>query len=432
MTTLLVFLGTFFVLVIAHEGGHFLAAKFSRVYVKEFALGFGPKLVSTQRRGTRYSLRLVPVGGYVRLAGEDRLERSDEIPSNQLLYNKHPGVRVFISLSGPSANLVLTFLVGLVAIWAIGVPTIQIGDVIPDKPAFSLLRPGDCVLAIDGRALYTLDAVSDTIQRSRGKPIDLWIERDDARLVVTIAPEFDEEEERFIIGAYFLPVTYTNEVIQLDATTPLAAAGLAVGDRIVDIDGEPIRTAIGVINAINDRLQAQAIRLGVVRGGARLELTLSTNGRSLEQLLAGVEFADLGIDTRRPNFAAGLALGGSQFSENAALLVDAIRGLLTGRVAASEAIAGPIGIAQLLGEGFQRGPSIFLRIVALFSLSLAIANLIPFPALDGSRAAFALYEWMRRRPIPPEREGLIHTIGFVILMVLMILVTYQDLVRLFR
>ena len=146
------------------------------------------------------------------------------------------------------------------------------------------------------------------------------------------------------------------------------------------------------------------------------------HGRGDGAALGHIE-ADLGIDTRRPGFLAGLSLGGVQFSENATLLVETIRGLLTGRVAASEAIAGPIGIAQLLGEGFQRGPSIFLRVVALFSLSLAIANLIPFPALDGSRAAFALYEWARRKPIPPEREGLIHTVGFIILMAIMLLVT---------
>ncbi len=432
MITVLIFLGTFLVLVVAHESGHFLAAKLTGVYVKEFAIGFGPKLTSFQGHETRYSIRLIPVGGYVRLAGEDRLEASSVIPSDRLLYNKHPWTRVFISLSGPSANLLLTFLVGLLAVWSIGVPTMQVADVILGKPAFSLLAPGDRVLAINGRPIYTMEAVSSAIQRSRGAPVDLLVKRDDERLTIPVPPQYDEEEQRFIIGAYFLPITYTNEVVQLDAATPLALAGVAVGDRIVEIEKEPIRTAIGVIETIGDRLPADAIHLIVDREEESLGLTLATRGRPIEQLLAGVGFADLGIDTRRPDFLAGLSLGGAQFSENATLLTETIRGLLTGRVAASEAIAGPIGIAQLLGEGFQRGPSIFLRVVALFSLSLAIANLIPFPALDGSRAAFALYEWARRKPIPPEREGLIHTVGFIILMAIMLLVTYKDLVRLFR
>jgi len=106
--------------------------------------------------------------------------------------------------------------------------------------------------------------------------------------------------------------------------------------------------------------------------------------------------------------------------------------MITGQISPAKSLTGPVGIAKLLGEGAHQGGSVFLWIFSYLSLSLGILNLIPFPALDGSRAAFAFYELVTRRPIPPEREGMIHMIGFLILLGLMLLVTYQDILRLFR
>jgi len=135
---------------------------------------------------------------------------------------------------------------------------------------------------------------------------------------------------------------------------------------------------------------------------------------------------------RRPGPLAGLRLAAEQFAGNVGLLATWARQLISGEVAAEEAIAGPVGIAQLLGEGARMGGTVFFGLLAFLSINFGLLNLIPFPALDGSRVAFALYEWARGRPIPPEREGMIHAIGFLILLGVMILVTYQDIVKLFR
>jgi len=125
-------------------------------------------------------------------------------------------------------------------------------------------------------------------------------------------------------------------------------------------------------------------------------------------------------------------MGATQFGGNVQLLATWIRQLIAGEVAVGEAISGPVGVAQLLGRGARLGPAVFLNLLVFLSINFALLNLIPFPALDGSRIVFALFEWARGKPIAPEREGLIHAIGFLILIGVMILITYQDIVRIFR
>ncbi|HHR86100.1 MAG TPA: hypothetical protein ENL23_07130, partial [Candidatus Acetothermia bacterium] len=157
MTTVLIFAGTLLILVGVHEGGHFLAAKLTGVYVHEFAIGFGPKILSFQRRETRYSLRAIPFGGYVRLAGEDRQEENEDIPTDRLLYSKPPWVRILISLAGPAANLLTTLIVILLVLWGFGMPLLQVAGLVEGEPAEQFLQPGDVVLAIDGHRVYNID-----------------------------------------------------------------------------------------------------------------------------------------------------------------------------------------------------------------------------------------------------------------------------------
>ena len=189
LTTVLIFLGTFLVLVLAHESGHFWAAKLAGVTVKEFAIGLGPKLVSHQGRETRYSIRLIPIGGFVRLAGEDREETSPDIPSDRILYNKPPLVRALISLAGPAANLFTTFFVLVIIMWAFGVPFVQVGDTMAGMPAEGVLLPGDRLLAAEGEHVYSAEDLDRVVQRSQGNPITLLVERDGRRQRIEISPQ---------------------------------------------------------------------------------------------------------------------------------------------------------------------------------------------------------------------------------------------------
>ena len=432
MITFLLFVGTILVLVGVHEGGHFLAAKASGVYVEEFAIGFGPKLFSFGKGETMYSLRAVPFGGYVRLAGEEGKEAESTVPADRLLYSKPPLVRIGISLAGPAMNLLTTFLVAVFALWGFGLPVLQVAGLVPGKPAAAVLQPGDRVLKIDGTSVHDVGAVSRVIQAAHGKAVDFLIERGGKKVHVKVTPVWDKKEGRYIVGAYFLPVAYTNVIKGLDPASPLYLAGLRPGDEITAIDGGAVHTGVGIVNRLSELLPRDSVRITVVRDGKPMELKLTTAGMNLDQLLKGVTFADLGREIRHPGVIAGIVLGAGQFADELRMMGDLFHGMLTGKISPAKSISGPIGIAKILGEGMHQGGSVFLWIFSYLSLSLGILNLIPFPALDGSRAAFATYELVTRHPIPPEREGMIHLVGFFILLGLMLLVTYQDIIRLFQ
>jgi len=430
--TILVFLGSIIVLVGVHEAGHFLAAKLSGVLVKEFAIGFGPRLLSYQGRETRYSLRLIPFGGYVRMAGEDRRETDEEIRENRILYNKPPYVRAAISLAGPLANLAGAFLVSLVVLWAIGVSMMQVADVVPDSPAAGILQPGDRVRSIGGTPIYDRDDVTEAIQQAGDASTEIVLERAGETVRVSVTPTFREDEARYVIGAYFLTNTYTNEIVELAPDAPLRSAGVHVGDHILAIDGEEVDTALDLLTHYEELDATVGGDLTVQRGDAILDLPLAPTQATAEELLVDVQFGELGVAQMRPGLFAGLRLAAEQFADNVRLLGLWARQLISGEIPAGEAIAGPVGLAQLLGQGARMGAVVFFSLLAFLSINFGLLNLIPFPALDGSRVAFALYEWIRGKPIPPEREGIIHAIGFLILLAVMLLVTYQDIAKLFR
>ncbi len=432
LPTLLLFLGTILVLVGVHEGGHFLAAKLSGVYVKEFTIGFGPRLFSIKRGETRYAIRAIPFGGYVSMAGEDRAREEEEIPEDRFFYNRPPLVRIGISLAGPVANLAMTLLVAVLGLWAFGLPLLQVGDVMPDMPAAPVFQPGDRLLSVAGRPVYNTGLLDRAIQASAGGPIEIAFERDGAVHHVLITPTFDKAEDRYLIGIYPSPVTYTTTLSALDSASPFFAAGLRPGDRIVSVGETPVSTGIGVVTALDAQLPAGEVTIHALRDGKEEAFTLRTAGLSSAQVIQGVTFTDLGITYRRPGFVDGVLLGAGEFASYVRLIGQWFHGVLAGQVSMAKSVAGPVGIAQLLGTGASAGGSVFLQLLAYLSLSFGILNLIPFPALDGSRAAFALYEVVRGKPIPPEREGMVHLIGFAILIGLMLLVTYNDILRLFR
>jgi len=430
--TVLVFLGSIIALVGLHEAGHFFAAKWSGVLVKEFAIGFGPRLLSVQGGETRYSLRLIPFGGYVRMAGEDRQETDETIPEHRILYSKPPYIRAAISLAGPLANLVGAFLVGLFVLWAFGVPMLQVADVIPDSPAAEVLVAGDRIRSIGGTPVFERSDLTDAIQRAGETPLGIELVRGGEALRVSITPTFEEDEDRYVVGAYFLDNTYTQEIVELAPDAPLRLAGLQAGDRVIAIDGDPVDTALDLLAYFDDPAAPAEGTLTVERGEQTLALPLEPTQATAGDLFVGVQFGELGVVPHRPGLFVGLRLGAEQFAGNVGLLGLWVRQLVSGEIAASEAVAGPVGLAQLLGQGARMGASVFFSLLAFLSINFGLLNLVPFPALDGSRAAFALYEWARGRPISPEREGLIHAIGFVILLGVMLLVTYQDIANLFR
>ncbi len=428
--TIIYFLLTIVILVGIHEFGHFLAARAFGVYVHEFSIGMGPILASRKKGETLYAVRWIPIGGYVRMAGEDRLEAGGAIPADRVLHNKPPYVRIVISLAGPLMNAVLSLVVILAMSLSMSLPILQVVGTVPGSPAEGRFQPGDRILAIGGTQIYTTTDLTRAIQRSGGEPLDFQIRRDRVEETVSVRPARTTDGAGYEVGISFWVKAETSEIVSLSAASPLYVAGVQRGDRIVWVGGEKIATRDELMTALEAAFQvSDAATISVARNGETVDITLRSGGRPVSDILANAQFGNLGVDYHRPGLRAGLALGLKDFATYATLLAKTLRDIAAGSPEARAAVAGPVGIAQVIGQSLAYGFAALVQILGFLSLNFAIINLIPFPGLDGSRVVFAIIEWIRRKPIPPQKEGLIHAIGFVVMLVLLIVITYRDIIR---
>lgn len=330
----------FGLIIVVHELGHFLGARAAGVRVEEFAIGFGPPLLRWRSPKTLYSLRLLVIlGGYVRMAGMDAASKD---PADRgAFYNKTVRQRALVFAAGPAMNFILAVILFFVVFGVVGVagPTLEVAEVRTGYPAATAgIRPGDEVLAVDGRPVADWAALVAAIQGRAGQEVRLLVARGAERLHFEVVP-------------------------------------IAEGGR-------------GLI--------------GIVPASA--------------------------VATYPPLTALGRGFG-----ETFAFTVAWIRGLaliIAGRGAAD--VTGPVGIARMLGQAASVGASNFLFLLALVSVNIGLANLLPIPVLDGSRLVFLGVEAVRGRPIDPRRENLVHLMGFMFLMALFVILTYRDLLQLLR
>jgi regulator of sigma E protease len=520
LITIVVFAFTISLLVFIHEGGHFLVAKWARVWVHEFAIGFGPAILRRRWGETLYTLRLLPLGGFVRLAGEDRGSEEDrQVPPERLFTSKPPLVRMAVILAGPLMNIAAAVVLMILYVGIFGTPFVEIAEVAAESPAWGKLQSGDKLVRLAGEEIYFPEQIQTIVQHSQGRPLEALIDRGGSRSTLTLTPYWDETRGQYLIGVYFvyplnriahlpsdsslaaqglkegdvilavndkpigswpefareltrllqakepislkllrdespidlrlepsidpgelgevrpysfapLPPTYPL-IRSLEPDSFLAKAGLRPGDRLIMADGEEINSLTNLVKAL---LRARGVdgrlELTLERAGEQKMVELDVSTLELGEVLKGVQ---LQIAQRRPQgIGASISLGLKRIRDTLVLLYLGIRQVITGQIGAGEAFRGPVGIANLLGWSLTQGFDYFFRLVALLSLVLGVFNLIPFPALDGSRIVFVLFELIFRKPIPPEKEGWVHYIGFLILMGLIVLITWQDIQRLFR
>ncbi|MFP4136097.1 MAG: RIP metalloprotease RseP [Candidatus Acetothermia bacterium] len=428
MTTVLIFLAVLSFLIAIHEGGHLLSAKLSGVWVHEYAIGFGPSLISKKFRETTYAIKPIPFGGYVKMAGEDvgeDAERDEVVPEERKFYSQHPFTKMFISVSGPAMNVLAAVLIMILVIGATGTPRVSIYGFMEDSPSAEKLELGDQVLSIDGRDIFDRNQISAAIDGDRAGPVPITVLRDGRQLQVSVEPKYYEEQGQYMLGVQ-LGTAMTNEVVQVQEGSLAAEIGVQAGDRITGINGEPVEGMASLVRSIEELEEGQEVTIRLDRNGE--EITLSTTPDSPENLFTGIS-----LNTVRDPVGPLTAVrrGVRQIGTILVLTYQGLRMIIGGQVAAGEAVTGPVGIANLLGQSASQGLYSLFFMVALISLNLGLINLVPFPALDGSRIGYATYELIRGKPIPPEKEGLINTVGFFILIGLMIFITYRDIIRFF-
>ncbi len=365
MLTAIVAIIIFALLVSAHEFGHFITAKLSGMYVQEFSIGMGPLVFAKQIGETKYSLRLLPLGGFVRVLGEDvaeeersGIEQPMDVPQERRYQNRPVWQRIIFAAAGSFMNLIsaviifaLMFMIAGEAV-PIENPGTTISAVVENGPAHSAgMLPGDTIIEIDGIAVDTWEEMTTVIgPASVEKPLHVEVERvGEDGLVMTIPmeiqPELSEDGSKAMLGIY-----------------GLTAERKAVG---------PIR---------------------------------------------------------------GIALGVQSTWETSVMMVDVLGDLFTGKVNImdeEEGLTGPVGIIQIIDQSTQQGWLYVFNLAALLSINLGIINLLPIPALDGSKILLLLYEGLRGKPIDPEKEGFLNMIGFAFLMTLILFVTFKDVMNLF-
>lgn len=327
-------LAIFCVLVLTHEFGHFIVAKACGVYVEDFSVGMGPRLLHYQGKETDYCLRLLPIGGWCKMVGED--EESD---NPRAFCRKTVGQRMAIVAAGPLMNFISAAILFVIIFMMIGTYSTQpvVGSTIEGTPAAEVLQEGDRLLTIAGREVADWDDIGVIVNSlPAGESFAVTVERAGEQLELEFTPYYDEETAGWKLGIY-----PTEEKQKL----------------------------------------GKAIALG---------------------------FTQTYLFTKE--------------------LILAIVGMFRGTVPVD--VGGPVAIVSVIGDAASYGIQSVLLLAAYLCINLGLVNLIPLPALDGSRLVFLAVEGLRGKPIDPKKEGLVHFIGLMLLLGLMLLITYHDIINL--
>ena len=424
LTSILAFAFALGVIIAVHEWGHLVVAKLFDVRVSAFSLGFGPRIWGFQRGETEYRLSAVPLGGYVKLGGEQPDEATGD-PREFL--SKPRWQRILVYLAGPAMNVVLALLL-MAALFMVGFEVLDLSvppviDSVREgsSGAAAGLRQGDLVLAVDGDEIKTWNDLVLQLQTHRGQPLALTVERDGATFPATVTPgpPFAGDEGTDNAGLLWkVFVTFTN----VDGGRPADAAGLEPGDMLASLDGQPATGVQDFVDYVAAR-PGQPIAFEVLRGARTVELTITpedAKGAGLIGVTVGGGFY------QRYGFVDSFVRS-ARFNWNVVDQTFTILGkIVTGRVSARDNLAGPIQIAKYSGQAAQRGFDDLIFLMSLISVSIAILNLLPIPVLDGGQIAILLVETTMRRDLSLRLKEWIAGVGFAMIILLMLVVIYID------
>jgi regulator of sigma E protease len=431
MLTLVSFAFVLGVLIFVHELGHFLAAKRVGIRVLKFQLGFNPTILSFTRGDTEYSIGALPLGGYVKMAG-DSPEEAREGKSDEFL-SKSKWERFQVLIMGPVMNLLLALVVTAFLLYrGAEVPAYQdmppvVGTVTMGSPAsMSDLRPGDRILSVAGRNVDTWDQFFIAIGTRPNRETSLTIQRDGREMERIVTPVVPPGQSRFEVGDIgVLPDVHPSIPGIVNPGDPGVRAGIKPGDVILAINGAPMTFRSQVIDAISKHLDDE-ITLSILRGGERHEIRVTPENRGGKGYL-GIYLADA-TKTFKPGPLEAIVLSWQRNVESAGLIFQTVWGLIT-RETSPKQLMGPVAIAQLSGESAQLGWIPLLSLMAMISLNLGLLNLLPIPILDGGHILIMALEGVARRDFSARVKEKMLLAGFVVLMMLMVTVIYNDLAR---
>lgn len=434
------------ILIFVHEFGHFLLAKLLGVKVLKFSLGFGPKIIGRKFGDTEYLLSAVPLGGYVKMLGQsDTPQEEEEIPEEEKYraYNYQPvWKRFLIVFSGPFFNLAFAaFIFVLVFLSGVPVPLPDIGKVEENSPAAAAgLLTGDRVLQIDGREVETWNDISEAINNNHGKKLLFKVKRNNVLIEIQVSPEkkadkniFGEDKEAWSVGIEPLVLPVVGEVMKGSRANE---AGLLKGDRILEINGAPLKTWQNMTDLIHENPE-KPLRFRIQRGQQVRDMTITpkkevykTPGGE-EKAIGLIGIKPVGNDfIKKFGLFESVSLGLKRTWDISVLTILSMVKLIQ-RVIPSNTIGGPIMIFQMAGEQASQGALNFFTFMAVISINLGVLNLLPIPILDGGHILFLGIEAAIRRPLNENAVMIAQRVGLILLLSLMAFAFYNDIVRLF-
>src|SRR5437016_1550875 len=417
------------VIIVIHELGHFAVAKFFKIKVETFSVGFGPRLFGFRKGDTDYRISAFLLGGYVKMAGETP---ADNITGEAYEFLSKPKwQRFLVAAAGPAMNVVLA--IGLIMglyLYGTDVPEFLIGQAVigiiePGSPAEKAgLKPGDQIVSVEDKQKPDWQAVQNDFLTSPGRPVRMVIERAGQQMVVTDVPERRGREEAGYVG--MLPVIRT-VVRAVQPNSPAKAAGLQPGDEIVRVDGVDLHNTGKTIQQAIQETTAKTFPITIVRNNTQTDLQVTPTMRDGRKII--------GIDVPFPSIHVKLgAIGAFEKSleinkENAVLIFQVI-GRLIKRQASLRQLDGPVGIVAVSGQAYEAGFATLLTFMAVISLNLGILNILPIPILDGGVILLLVIESLMGRDLSLRMKERIVQASFVFLLMLTVIVLYNDVVKL--
>jgi regulator of sigma E protease len=424
------------VLVFVHELGHFLAAKRVGIRVLKFQLGFNPTVVSFRRGDTEYGIGALPLGGYVKMAGEnpedvERDERGNVIKRNDEFLSKTKWERFQVLIMGPVMNILLALVLTAVVLYqgvekgAYEDQAPIVGVVATGSPASqSDIQPGDRIIAVAGRDVNTWEQFLMAVGSKPNREVEIKLLRGGFEQTRKVTPAV-VGQSRFEFGDIGVLPGVHPHVTSVQSGSAAEKAGLKTNDVVATVEKQPITFSYQLKEAIAKHPE-QAITLEIVRNGQPLTIQ-ATPSRNGKEGLLGIGILD-DIVRIKPGLGQAIQLSVTKNIEFSRMIFQTLWGLVT-RETSPKQLMGPVAIAQLSGESAQLGWIALFTLMATISLNLGLLNLMPIPVLDGGHIFIMALEGIARRDFSIRVKEKMLLAGFVVILMLMVTVIYNDLTR---
>lgn len=397
-----------------HEFGHFLASKLLKVGVDEFSIGFGPKIVQKKFKGTMYSLRWLPLGGYCAIEGEEPDENGQE--SETSYQRKKPWEKIIILVMGVTFNFILALIVFICVYLPGNVATTQILSYTEDSVLVEAgLQPNDIIRSLNGKEVKLHSQIANFDMPEDSNDVVVEYERDGQLYTTTVK---DAKRIEGKIGISFSIDEEGNQTNQIELTSAGSSsteAGMKSGDIILSVNDVSTPDAMSVVNEIEDKAN-QEVTVKVQRGEEILEFKLTPQA---------TEVFDLGIMTIGTT-KSNLSYAFIETVENIKSIVGSYADLFTGKVSISN-MSGIVGIGEVVSK--SEGVLNFFFLMAMISMAVGVANILPFPPLDGGKIVLVLIEAITKKKVSEKVELALSYAGLGALLLLTLFVTYKDIIR---